>query len=196
MREDPEAIRQDMEGRSTEELTSILRNHDEEEWLPVVFEIVEQILTARGLSVSEIKAMGPEPREEPQGDPTGEGLVTVGRFFNSAMAHAARLALEQAGIDALVADEHLGTVYGVAVGARVQVRAGDEAAARAVLEQEPASASQLPPEIAEGPCPKCGSAEVTQSAEVVESLSAPGEGRAWRYECLSCGHTWSEGADQ
>src|SRR5262245_25738016 len=188
MQEDPEAIRQEMEARSTEELTSILRNHDQEEWLPVVFDIVETILTARGASVAEIKAMGPEPREQEGGDPSGEGLVTVGRFFNSAMAHAARLALEQAGIEALVADELLGSSYTVAVGARLQVMARDEAAARAVLEEEPAGASQLPPEIAEAPCPKCGSAEVTQSAEVVESLSAPGEGRVWQYKCLACGH--------
>jgi len=56
----PDDIRRSMADRSTEELVSILRNHDEDEWLPDVFEIVAALLTERGVSTAEVVALGPE----------------------------------------------------------------------------------------------------------------------------------------
>jgi len=122
-------------------------------------------------------------------------LVTLGRYFNPAEAHAHRLALQEAGIDACVLDETAGSMYGVAIGARLQVRAADESAAFAVLQAEPAPASVLPDDLAEPPCPRCGSAEVSQRAEIPEVHPPPVEewpSRVWRYQCAACQHSWLE----
>jgi hypothetical protein len=119
-------------------------------------------------------------------------LVTIGRYFSPTEAHTLRLALEEAGIDACVMDESLGTMYGVAVGARLLVRAADESAARAVLQAEPVPGSVLPEEIAEPPCPSCGSADVSQTAEIPEAPPPAEEwpSRVWRYHCATCRHSW------
>jgi hypothetical protein len=72
--------------------------------------------------------------------------VTIANFFSPAEAHVSRMALEEAGIAAWVADEAGGTMYGVGIGARLQVRAEDEGAAREVLSAAAAPAEALPPE--------------------------------------------------
>jgi len=182
-------LRRGLEERSTEELVSILRNQDEEEWRPEVFEIVASILAARGLSPKEVVALGPEGIDVLEPQP----LHTVGRYFSPIEAHAHRLALEQGGIKAWVSDEILGTSYGLGVGARLQVRVEDEASARSVLEAEPAPASALPDDIAEEPCPKCGSTEVTQTADIGDTsqLATEGARREWHCKCGSCGNAWS-----
>ncbi len=120
-------------------------------------------------------------------------LVTVGRYFTPTEAHMHRLALEDAGIDACVVDESVGTMYGLGVGSRLQVRAADEAAALAVLQAEPVPGSALPEEVAEPPCPNCGSSDVSQTAEIPEVPPRPAEewpNRVWRYRCAACQHSW------
>jgi len=176
----PDDIRRTMADRSTEELVSILRNHDEDEWLPEVFEIVGALLTERGVSPAEVVALGPEGEDVVE----AQEFVTLGNFFSPVEAHAHRLALEQAGVAAWVFDE----MVGIGLGARLQVRAEDEGAARAVLEAEPVPASALPIELAEPPCPKCGSGETFQAVAEAESDSPTP--RTWQYECESCGHVW------
>ncbi len=69
-------------------------------------------------------------------------------------------------------------------------------AARAIRNSEPVSSSDLPDEIAEPPCPKCGSRKVTEKAEIVESLDdsrshSPTPRQMWLYKCGVCGHKWS-----
>ncbi len=44
------------------------------------------------------------------------------------------MALEGAGLPAWVTDEAVGTMYGMGIGSRLQVRAENEAAARTLLE--------------------------------------------------------------
>ena len=190
MNEDLEAIRRELEERPTEDLASILRNRDEDEWRPEVFDIVATILKSRGLSPTEITAEGPDGVAVVEDQPT----VTVGRYFNPVHAHAHRMALEAAGLQSWVADEGGGGLYGVGIGARLQVRAEDEKAAREVLDSEPVPASEMPAELAELPCPRCQSQEVTQTAEVAEAptLHLERPSRVWRYRCGSCGHTWSD----
>jgi predicted RNA-binding Zn-ribbon protein involved in translation (DUF1610 family) len=86
-------------------------------------------------------------------------------------------------------------MYGVGIGARLQVRAEDKEAARAALETAPIPASALPPELAEPPCPMCGSTEVTQTVKILDRPPAPmgpATERMWRYACPTCGHTWSD----
>jgi hypothetical protein len=60
MTDNREFIRREMELRSTPELISILRNRDEAEWRPEVFEVLADILAGRGISPPEITALGPE----------------------------------------------------------------------------------------------------------------------------------------
>lgn len=185
-----------LEQLSTEELASILRNHDEEEWRPEVFEIVASILAGRGVSPGEVAALGPEPLEVVESRP----LVTVGRYFNPAEAHAARLALESAGISAWVLDEVLGSSYGVGVGTRLQVAVEDKPAALELLEGDDTPSGDLPPELQEPPCPRCGSTRVGQVAAIVDPQPAfvgPSgrREREWQFVCQSCDHCWSAETD-
>jgi hypothetical protein len=182
--------RSGLEQMSTDELVSILRNRDAEEWRPEVFDIVASILSARGVSPSEVEALGPEGRDVAESAPT----VTLARFFNVGEAHASRMALEEAGIRAWVADEAGGTMYGVGVGARLQVRATDEAAAREVLASPPAPGDALPADLTDPACPACGSRKVAPEAWVTED--DPGGGprsagrRKWYYVCGDCDEAW------
>jgi hypothetical protein len=135
-------VRRELDARPTEELVSILRNRDEQQWRPEVFEIVASILVTRGLSPADVVAMGPEGIDVVEGQP----LVTIGRYFNPLEAHAHRMALEEARLPAWVSDESGGAMFGVGVGSRLQVRARDEAAARAILEAAAVPPSAPPPE--------------------------------------------------
>jgi hypothetical protein len=192
MTDDREALREHFERESTEELISILRNRDEQEWRPQVFEVVAFILKTRGLSPADVIALGPEPAvtEVLESEPT----VTVATFFSPAEAHGSRMALEGAGIPAWVIDESMGTMYGVGVGTRVQVRAKDADAARQVLSSQPAPGDALPADIAEPACPACGSRNVAPEAWVDATESdQPRWDRArrqWHYVCADCREAW------
>ena len=190
MSDDRETIRHELEARPTDVLVSILRNRDEEEWRPEVFDIVASILAARGLSPAEVVALGPEGEDALE----GQQLVTVGSYSSAVEAHAHRMTLEEAGLQAWVCDETVGAWYGVGIGCRLHVRVEDETTARAVLEAEPAPGSEIPPELAEPTCPSCGSSEVNQAVEVPESL--PRSTGGYRsYDCESCRHTWWDRAE-
>ncbi|HXB57315.1 MAG TPA: DUF2007 domain-containing protein [Vicinamibacteria bacterium] len=188
--DDREALREHFEQESTEALVSILRNHDEQEWRPEVFEVVATILKSRGLAPGEVVALGPEPAviDVVESEPT----VTVANFFSPAEAHGSRMALEEAGIPAWVMDEGLGTIYGVGVGTRVQVRASDADAARQVLSSQPAPGDALPADIAEPACPACGSRNVAPEAwvETESGQRHQGTRRQWHYVCADCREAW------
>jgi hypothetical protein len=130
--------------------------------------------------------------------PEDDELTTVGHYFSAAAAHADRMALEEAGIDSCVLDETTASMYGVAIGARLQVRAADREAALAALQEPTVPGSALPQELAEPACPTCGSREVSQAAEIPE---IPDESvdewpsRVWRYRCGTCQHSWSADDD-
>jgi hypothetical protein len=138
---DLETVRRELERRTTGDLVSILRNHDEDEWRTEVFEVVAALLEARGVSAAEVARLGPEGSDVME----AQDLITVARYFSPIEAHTYRMALEEAGIRAWVLDEDLGTMYGIAVGPRLQVRSEDLSAARAVLDS-PACASALLPD--------------------------------------------------
>ena len=72
--------------------------------------------------------------EESAGNPPGE-LVTVAVFPEPATANMARMALESAGITSFLQGENANNLIPMAFSAQLQVRAEDEAAARALLEQ-------------------------------------------------------------
>lgn len=182
-----ESLRKELEQRSTDELVSILRNRDEDEWRPGVFDVVAVVLRDRGVSPEDIAAMGPEGVDVVESEPT----VTVATLFSPAEGHASRMALEEAGIAAWVMDEAGGTMYGVGVGVRLQVRVKDADAAREVLASTPVSAEELPPEFAEPPCPACGSRSVAPEAWRDEAEARWWRsGRKWYYVCADCREAW------
>ncbi len=188
-------MRQELERLPTEELVSILRNRDQEQWRPEVFDVVACILETRGVASGEVRALGPEnPDLEGQDATEAPELVTLADHSSSqetlALAYRAQnfgsleyMVLEGAGIKTWV------------VGGKLKVRTEDLEAALEILEAAPVPSSALPPELAEPPCPKCGSREVTQVAEVSDpslSLLSSSECQVWLYHCAACNHKWSE----
>ncbi len=80
--------------------------------------------------------------------PPDQRLVTVGRYLSPIEAHGCRMALEQAGLRAWVLEESTSASFGVGVGARLQVAAQDEPAARAILAAEQVDSAEVLPESA------------------------------------------------
>lgn len=187
MSDDDTAIRRELEALTTEELASILRNRDEQEWRPEALDIVASILRERGVSPAGITALGPEGVDVPE----DQHLVTLGRYFSPHDAHALRMALEEANLRAWVSEESGGAMFGVGIGSRLRVRAEDEAAARAVLQAAAIPESGGPP-LTEQPCPRCGVREARQGSTESTAPAEAGAPRVFRYECDSCGHSWSE----
>jgi DNA-directed RNA polymerase subunit M/transcription elongation factor TFIIS len=152
---------------------------------------VSSILRERGVSPD--KDTGYE--EDILDGTAGLDLVTVANYFSNIDAETDRQALEAKGLKAWIFNEDAASMEGFRPGVRLQVRSEDFAAAMEILEPEPVPSSDLPAEIAEPPCPKCGSRQVTEGAEIPESsadsTSLPPR-QAWFYHCASCGHKWSE----
>jgi len=188
---DIEEITQHLNLLENSELVSILRKHDDTEWRPEVFDLVRSILNGRGINPDEFVD------EDEIIHPTIENfnLVTVGSYTSYLDAETDRLALETKDIRAWILDELSPLADGMNPGIRLQVRAEDVTAAMEILESDPIPSSELPDEIAEPPCPKCGSRSVIERAEDLDSESALSHTTAtqgWLYSCTSCGHQWPE----
>jgi hypothetical protein len=133
-----------------------------------------------------------------------EPLITVRIFAAPWAAQLARARLEAAGIEAVVADEHLGRMFTLNTvgGARLQVHEGDVEAAIDVLSHQAA----LPElylvtedDAAQPRCPGCNSERV-----YFERWSRLGFVSSWillgipipipksRWLCRSCGAAWKE----
>ena len=185
---DFDEIRQRMDLLSDDELLSVIREQDENQWRPEVFDIVRVILHGRGVSVDENagEVSGIEAPEEPP----ALGLATVASYSTSMDAEMDRLALVSKGIEAWVVG--IGLSMESPSGIALKVREADLRAAVELLDpgilDQPVASTDLPEEIAEPPCPKCGSRNVMESAEKV--YDPPGH--EWLYHCASCGHKWSE----
>jgi hypothetical protein len=189
MADDTEQLVRQLEQLSTDELVSILRNRDDQEWRPQVFEVVASILASRGVSTKDVDAMGPEGSDFVESEPN----VTVATFFSPAEAHASRMALEEAGLSAWVVDEAVGTMYGFGIGTRLQVRATAETVAREILASPPAPSEGLPSELSDPACPACGSRNVAPEAWVDEeqpNWRCRRERRKWYYVCADCDEAW------
>jgi hypothetical protein len=174
-----------------EELVSILQKHDEERWQPEVFDIVSAILRERGISPGD--GLKSAANDGASADEVEMDLVTVSEYASYLDAETDRLALEAEGLNAWIFNEH-DPFEGSVPGAQLQVRADDLMKAKAILESEPVPSSDLPPDIAEPPCPKCGSRMVTEGAEVVEEQPDIIPAQVWLYHCSACGYKWSEPA--
>ncbi len=187
---DYDEIRQQMELLKDDELAAILQEHNEEEWRPEVFDIVAAILKARGISLSGAS----EPGENALDDAAGLDRVIVTSYFNYLDAETDRLALEVKGLKAWIVNRDA-SMNPAVPGVELQVLSEDLTAAMAILESEPAPSTDLPPELAEPPCPKCGSRKVTEEAEIMEVPTISHgvlQKEVWLYICASCGHKWSE----
>jgi hypothetical protein len=71
---------------------------------------------------------------KPTVEPVNDDLVTIASYPEPASANVARMALESAGIPVFIQGENANSLVPVAFLAQLQVRAGDETAAREVLE--------------------------------------------------------------
>jgi len=67
-------------------------------------------------------------------DGSNQEFITIATFPDPVYANIARTALESAGIEAFMHGENANSMIPVAFMARLQVRRGDEAAARALLD--------------------------------------------------------------
>ncbi len=188
---DFDEIREQLDLLNDIELSSILRERDYDKWRPEVFDIVASILKDRGVSPG-------TDTEDERDETTGIGLVVVGSYSNQNDAEADRLALEERGLRAWIFNEDSPLDTGSAGSIQLRVFPHDLTAAIAVLNSEPVSSAHLPDEIAGPPCPKCGSRNITEQAEIVESFDASSSSyrstpqQMWFYGCASCGHKWSE----
>jgi hypothetical protein len=186
-------IRQQLNLLKDEELVSILQKHDDSQWLPGVFDIVRSILRDRGVA-AEDELTAAANAENAADETEGLDLVTVSEYASYVDAETDRLALEAEGLKAWIFNEH-DPFEGSVPSAQLQVRAEELIKAKAILESEPVPSSDLPPEIAEPPCPKCGSRMVTEEAEIVEEpiyAARSSLKQVWLYHCASCGNKWSE----
>lgn len=131
--------------------------------------------------------------------------MTVARYRDPIDAQVRRTMLEAAGIPAFVADDHLigmDWLYSAAVGgARLQVQAEDEAAAREWLGADAtaelaAVEESREPDVDGDLCPRCGSDRVRESrllrTTLALSLVSGVPLFAWRnrWVCERCGHVW------
>ena len=191
---DFDEIREQLDLLNDEGLIFILRERDEEQWRPEVFDIVAVILAERGVSPAAQTA-----DEEGGGDEAaGLDLIVVGNYLNYQDAESDRLVLEEKGLRAWILDEKSPQDSESAGTIQLKVLPDDLTAAMAALDSEPVSSSALPDDIAEPPCPKCGSRKITEQAEMVESYDRSPDSscsisqQMWFYQCASCGYKWSE----
>jgi hypothetical protein len=183
-------MRQQLDLLPDEELVEILREHDMEQWRPEVFDIVSSILNKRGVSAGKDS----EPEEDILDKAANLDIVTVASYINDSDAETDRQALEAKGLKAWVVNQDGSLEADPSAPVHLQVCKEDIKAAMQILEielSEPAPSSDLPPDIAEPPCPKCGSRKVMEALDVIEKTHLYPE-QFWLYHCASCGHKWSE----
>jgi len=185
---DFDEIREQLNLLNDAELSLILQKRDYDQYRPEVFDIVASILKERGVS--------PGADAEDESDETiGLPLAVVGSYFSHSDAEADQLALAERGLRAWIFNADSPVDAGSAGGIQLGVFPRDLAKVIAVLNDEPVSSSRLPDDIAEPPCPKCGSRNITEQAELVESFAASSYSsipeQVWFYGCASCGHKWS-----
>ncbi|MBN1570361.1 MAG: hypothetical protein JXA73_21140 [Acidobacteria bacterium] len=191
---DLDEIRQHMQQFSNEELISILLKHDENQWRPEVFDIVGAILSERGVSSGkDLKyAVGPGSAFE---ETEGLNLMTVAEYVSHLDAEADRLILEGEGVKAWIFEDDTPPAEGVPPTVQLKVFAEDWKAAMERLVFDDGLPPILQDDVAEPPCPRCGSRRIVEESEMVDNLSESGKlspKQECFYRCFSCGHKWSE----
>jgi hypothetical protein len=152
---DRDYIRREMDARETEDLVEILAQQDEEEWSPEVFPLIEEVLRDRGVRVAEevarLRAQLDDREPDPHAEAAASQIVSVASFEDESDARLCRMALEQAGVRAMVR----GPGRDGDLWFEVHVAEADLAAAKEVLD-----AAEVPEDsLEEGDsykCPSCG----------------------------------------
>ena len=186
-------LRERLEAMSTPELLDVLTARDADEWRPEVFPAVEEILRSRG-----IDPPPPDSGAETTG-PSHEGLVRVTSLMDAMAANLCRMALQEAGIEAFVSNEHLAGAsppLGIALGFDILVQREEATAAREVLAALESGEAAIPLE--PEPCPKCQSLDTERGPkegrlQAVGSFvffDTPRSAPSWRSRCRDCGHVW------
>lgn len=190
-------LRNRLERRPTDELVEIFVAHDEDEWRPEVFPLVEAILVARGVDLAAATA-SPAEDESEEKDESGD-LEVVATFHDALRASLCRSALGAAGIEAWLSTENVAGIaphLGIALGIQVQVRPEDLEAAAEVLRSVESGSAAIP-EDAE-PCPRCSSMETEHRASPDRAgallgqlvMGLPRPDAIWTWTCKACGHEW------
>jgi predicted RNA-binding Zn-ribbon protein involved in translation (DUF1610 family) len=158
---------------SETELMKLARGYDD---------LVDEAQTALR---NEFARRGLEPpiieEEEPLPTDDATRLVTVAEYPDLAEGLLARTVLEEAKIACFLSDESTVSLANVAGGAKLQVAAEDEAAAREVLSQPFATYSGEG--FVQPVCPQCGSTDVIANDHQRTAREA-----TWR--CMECDSTW------
>jgi hypothetical protein len=185
-------IRQQMELKSNEELITILLEHDEGQWRPEVFDIVDAILRERGVSADKVLKYVEGP-ESVLSETEGLKLITVAEYVSRLDAENDRLILENEGVKSWIFEEDNLPADGTPPSVQLKVCAEDWRAAMERLGSEDMFPPDLPEDMAAPPCPKCGSRRVNEKMDVVEVSADPGHAvEKWLCYCVSCGYQWDD----
>jgi DNA-directed RNA polymerase subunit RPC12/RpoP len=189
---DYEEMRKQLSLLPDDELLDIWEAHDEEQWRPEAFDIIRSILLARGISPDKKKAE-PEYDDADLDAAAFATLASVGHYNSPSDALTDQMALEGNGIKSWNSSQFSGITK--ASGMELRVRREDyETAMQIIGSPAPVLSSDLPEDIAEPPCPKCGSRNVMEHPVKDEQWqgafdSAPEQ--LWFYRCDACGHEWN-----
>ncbi len=187
-------IRQQMERLSNEELISIFLKHDEHQYRPEVFEIVEAILRERGVTAGKDLRYATGPKSALD-ETEGMNLKTVADYVSRLDAEEDRLILENEGVKAWIFEEENPPVEGMPSCVQLKVCAEDWRAAMERLGAEDMLLPDAPDDFSVPPCPRCGSRKVIEKAEMAEEWSeftATDRSQEWLYYCVFCGRKWPD----
>lgn len=113
-------IREKMEQLSNKELIAILLAHDENQWQPEVFDMVTEILAARGSAAGQSPqyAVGPESVFD---ETEGMNLKTVAEYMSHLDAEHDRLILENEGVKAWIFEDESAPDMGTSSSVQLKV---------------------------------------------------------------------------
>ncbi|MHB9027700.1 MAG: putative signal transducing protein [Candidatus Latescibacterota bacterium] len=120
-------------------------------------------------------------------------MKTVATFGDTFEANIAKSKLEDEGIPAMIADEHVTNLlayYPANEGARLQVLDEDYDRAREILGFAPLEAEKPPCEKSADACPQCGSTAFSTRGSFLEFLTALFGGVRTKRMCRKCGGKW------
>ncbi len=149
----------------TDELVSILRRHDGEEWRPEVFDVVKAILVGRGIFSVQPAASGDEAADANSSRrsllPPGEDSAEIEAVFDLGEADDADKQLTAAGIRVQVAQIQ-GHDFSIYVPKAQVARATEVLRSAGLL---PSRALSEPITTTGGSCPACGAVVEAGAAE-------------------------------
>lgn len=188
-----------LRARDSGDLVTLLRQHDEDEWQPEVFEIARSLLIERGIDLDAALAESSAHEDSPQ---QAEDLQVMATFSTPVDAEPCRAALTAAGFDVFVLDENAVAVdpalWPALGGVKIAVPSDQAVEAREFLEAADRGDLSTGPEVGIQ-CSRCGSSRVRfvthvdRLGSLATSLIAGVVARSGEasYVCDDCGATAS-----